>query len=72
MVNESKSSNSSINQDNKSQHIIDDINFQKLLNIKNEVYQATEVSPTIRKLVNLIIEHANLENIRDKLIKQYQ
>lgn len=72
MVNDSKSSNSSINQDNKSQHIIDDINFQKLLNIKNEVYEATEVRPTIHKLVNLIIEHANLENIRDKLIKQYQ
>lgn len=61
--------NQSVN--SKERHLITDENFKKLNDIREEVYQTTEVSPTVRKLVNLIIEKAYLEVIRDQLIKQY-
>lgn len=61
--------NQSVN--SKERHLISDENFKKLNAIREEVYQVTEVGPTVRKLVNLIIEKADLEIIRDQLIKQY-
>lgn len=58
-------------QSSKDKHLIHDEHFQQLTALRDEVYQATEVSPTIRKLLYLIIEKADLEVIRDQLIKQY-
>lgn len=58
-------------QASKDKHLICDEHFQRLTLIRNEVYQATEVSPAIRKLLYLIIEKADLETIRDQLISQY-
>lgn len=47
--------------------------FQETQSIDNQpsVYQATEVNPTIRKLLYLIIEKADLDAIRNQLISQY-
>lgn len=57
--------------DNASKHFIDDELFQRLLRVRDDIYEVTQVSPTIRKLVNLIIEKADLKAIQDQLIKQY-
>ncbi len=55
----------------KDKHLLNEEHFQRLTVIRDEVYKATEVNPTIRKLLYLIIEKADLEAIRDQLIKQY-
>jgi hypothetical protein len=57
--------------DDKNKHFIDDDLFQKLLAIRDEIYHATHVNPSPRKLVNLIIKQTDLTAIRDQLIKQY-
>ena len=49
----------------KDKHLIHDEHFQRLTALRDEVYQATEVNPTVRKLLYLIIDRADLESIRD-------
>jgi len=56
----------------KEKHLIEDQNFQKLITVQEEIYQVTQVKPSLKKLVNLIIDQSDLVNIRDQLIKQYQ
>ena len=55
----------------KEKHLIEDYNFQKLIVTQEEIYQITQVKPSLKKLVNLIIDQSDLANIRDQLIKQY-
>ena len=60
------------NQSKKARHLITDENYQTLLAVQNDIYQRTEVTPAMRKLINLIIENANLDKIREQLIAAYQ
>lgn len=55
----------------REKHLIEDYNFQKLITVQEEIYQVTQVKPSLKKLVNLIIDQSDLTNIRDQLIKQY-
>lgn len=55
----------------REKHLIEDYNFQKLITVQEEIYQVTQVKPSLKKLVNLIIDQSDLANIRDQLIKQY-
>jgi hypothetical protein len=55
----------------RNKYFIDDDLFKKLLAIRDEIYQATHVNPSSRKLVNLIIKQTDLTVIREQLIKQY-
>jgi len=56
----------------KESHLIQDEHFQKLLNLQEDIYQATRVKPSMYKLVNLILEKSDLNAIREQLIRQYQ
>ena len=56
---------------NADKHFIDDELFQRLLKVRDDIYDVTQVRPTIRKLVNLIIDKADLKAIKDQLTKQY-
>ena len=56
----------------KEKHLIEDCNFQKLITTQEEIFQVTQVKPSLKKLVNLIIDQSDLANIQDQLIKQYQ
>ena len=56
---------------NADKHFIDDELFQRLLTVRDDIYDVTQVRPTIRKLVNLIIDKADLKAIKDQLTKQY-
>ena len=56
---------------NADKHLIDEELFQRIIKICDDIYKVTEVRPTIRKLVNLVIEKADLEAIRDQLVKKY-
>ena len=49
-------------------NFIHDDNFILLKKYQQKVYDATEVSPTIRKLVNALITEENLDVIINKLI----
>lgn len=60
------------NHSKKARHLITDENYQTLLAVQNDIYQRTEVTPAMRKLINLIIENANLDKIREQLIAAYQ
>lgn len=53
-------------------HFIEDEIFSQLLAIREEVYQATEINVSPRKLVNLLLKQSDLEGLRDQLIKQYR
>ncbi len=66
-----QSSVNSVAPASKDKHLINDEHFQRLTALRDEVYKATEVNPTVRKLLYLIIERADLKAIRDQLIKQY-
>lgn len=61
-----------VSQSHKEKHFIEDSRFKQLQAFRDEIYQATEVNITLRKLINLIIEQADLKSIRNQLIKQYQ
>lgn len=54
-----------------SKNFIDDAIFEKLLAIREEVYQKTDINVSPRKLVNMLLQDANFEALRDNLIKKY-
>ncbi len=53
------------------QHFISDDNFQLLRQCQQSIYEATEVSPAIRKIVNELINTENLEKVKAKFIKNW-
>ncbi|MEM9103297.1 MAG: hypothetical protein AAGB12_13345 [Pseudomonadota bacterium] len=53
-------------------YLIEETNFKRLIETGENIYQATHVKPSIRKLVNLIIEQADMTTIEAKLIDQYR
>lgn len=50
------------------QHFINDEKFQLLKKYQQAIYNETEVSPTLRKIVNELINDENLEKIKSKFI----
>lgn len=58
-------------EDNK-QFFITEENFQQLRQIQQEIFTVTEISPSIRKLVNLLITEENITPLKTKLIEQYR
>lgn len=54
------------------QFFIIEENFRRLRQIQQEIFTLTEISPSIRKLVNLLITEENITQLKMKLIEQYQ
>jgi thiamine monophosphate kinase len=52
-------------------HLFTNDNFQQLIIVTDTIYQQTHVKPSIKKLVNLIIEQTDLGAITQWLIAQY-
>ena len=50
------------------QHFINDEKFQLLKQYQQAIFEATEVSPAIRKIVNELINEENLQKIKSKFI----
>jgi hypothetical protein len=50
---------------------INEDNFQRLRQLQQDIFEATGVSPSVRKLVNLLITEENLCQIKMKLISQF-
>ena len=57
------------NKDNK--HFIDDNLFQKLLAIREEIYESTEINVSPRKIVNLLLKKADFQALCQELIQRY-
>jgi sulfur relay (sulfurtransferase) DsrC/TusE family protein len=50
------------------QHLITDEKFQLLRQCQQEIYIATEASPSIRKIINEVITEENLQKVKLKFI----
>lgn len=70
--NESKnvSENSQVKPNEEPRHLITDENFQQLKELQQRIYECTEMSPSVRKLINLIITQENLNNVEQSLLNQ--
>lgn len=56
-------------QTDQKQYLIEEPKFQLLKQCQKEIFEATQVSPSIRKLINELIKEANLEPIKFKFIE---
>ena len=50
-------------------HFLDDDKFTLLRSIQQQIFEATEVNPTVRRLVNALITQENLMKVRDRMIE---
>jgi hypothetical protein len=50
------------------QYLISDANFQLLKQCQKDVYDATETSPSIRKIINAIINEENINKVKTRFI----
>jgi hypothetical protein len=53
------------------QHLLTDENFIKIRQLQNEISESTGISPSIRTLLNMTITNEILENVKTKLISQF-
>ncbi len=58
-------------QNEERQHLINDDKYQLLQQCQKFISKATDISPTIRKLVNDLITVENLEKVKTKLINSF-
>ena len=54
------------------QHFINDQNFNLLKECQLEIYNATDLTLSIRKIVNELITEENLQKIKSKFISIYK
>jgi hypothetical protein len=52
-------------------HFIDDEKFLQLRQCQQAIFTATEVSPSIRKLVNALITEENLQAIKTQYLRKF-
>ena len=69
--NESEKENTSQVVNEKRQYFINDEKFRLLRQYQQEIFEVTEVSPALRKLVNELISVENLEKVKTKFINQW-
>ena len=46
--------------------------FEAFKKVQREILDKTDISPSIRKMVNMIITEEEINNVKDKLILKYQ
>lgn len=54
------------------QHFFTNEKFQLLKQCQQEVFEATEVSPSLRKIINELISPENLQFFKSKFINQWR
>jgi hypothetical protein len=66
--------NESINSDpsETKQYFIDDEKFQQLRQCQQTIFNAIEVSPSLRKIVNELITPENLEQVTKKYLSVFK
>ncbi len=53
----------------KKQHLISDEKFLLMKQCRQAIYEATETSPSVRKIINELITEENLQKITTKFIE---
>lgn len=46
--------------------------FEKMKEVQREIFEKTEVSPSIRKIVNMLIAKESIDNLKDELIRKFE
>lgn len=59
------------NNHNENKHFIEDELFQKIIAIREEIYEATEINVSPRKIVNLLLNKSDLKALCQELIQRY-
>jgi len=54
------------------QHFFNDEKFQLLKQCQQEIFEATEVSPSLRKIINELISTENLQNFKSRFINLWR
>lgn len=54
----------------KKEYLLNQENFERLIQVQKSVEQATEMRPTFKKLINSLVTDEALEALTNKLIKQ--
>ena len=69
---ESTEVSESIHDEEKRKFLLTDENYQKLRDLQQRIYEATELSPSMRKLINALITDEGLENLSSQLMKKLE
>ncbi len=54
------------------QHFFNDEKFQLLKQYQQEIFEATEVSPSLRKIINELINNENLQQLKAKFVNLWR
>lgn len=54
----------------KKEYLLNQENFERLMNVQKIVEQATEMRPTFKKLINSLVTDEALTALTERLIKQ--
>lgn len=54
----------------KKEYLLNQENFERLIQVQKFIEQATEMRPTFKKLINSLVTDEALEALTNKLIKQ--
>lgn len=54
----------------KKEYLLNQENFERLMNVQKAVEQATEMRPTFKKLINSLVTEEALNTLTERLIKQ--
>lgn len=54
----------------KKEYLLNQENFERLIQVQKTVEQATEMRPTFKKLINSLVTDEALQTLTNKLIKQ--
>ena len=54
----------------KKEYLLNQENFERLMNVQKTIEQATEMRPTFKKLINSLINDEALDALTKQLIKQ--
>ena len=52
------------------QFLLTNESYQLIINCQQRIYKETEVSPSIRKMINALINKTSIESLEQQLIEQ--
>lgn len=67
----SDSQNTTESRSEQNDYFLSEGNYQRLQNLQKEIYQSTAVTPSMKKLVNLILNQSDVEHIKHQLMELF-
>ncbi|MCD6047037.1 MAG: hypothetical protein K0S08_684 [Gammaproteobacteria bacterium] len=66
---ESSNSLSNIEPSEFKNRLVSEENFELLRNAQKKIFEATEVTPSLRKIVNMVINRETIERVTNQIIQ---